>query len=325
MSQPADWQNLRERLTPLLREEPRVLDFGFAPLPAETAGSGLLDRWLSQGFQADMAWMDRTAAMRKHPLGAWEKMQSALVALWRYPQPLKAQPDWISSYAQGMDYHQQIGNVLRSWSSLLSQGENAYNTRPFVDSLPLPERSLAVAAGLGFIGRNGMFIHPRHGSAFFIAGLLLDTPCPEMPRVLPFAHGCATCNRCQNACPSEAIGEEGLVDSRRCASYLTIEHRGAFSKDQQADCSHTLFGCDLCQSVCPYNKRHLGETAPYWPISLEDWVKKAPKGEGLARMLRGTPLERTGRPGMLRNLAAWARNHGQPEIAEELECLLAEP
>lgn len=315
---------IRAHLDALLAQRSEVLDWGYTALPAALAGAEKLDQWLQAGHQAGMDWMTRTAELRKHPQDNWEDMTTALVVLWRYPSPLPRQPGWIAAYAQGPDYHVSIGTVLRDWCQDLAQRFPGLHSRPFVDSLPLAERELAVRAGLGWIGRHTLLIHPRHGSAFFIAGLLLNVNTENEPAAVRFAKGCASCRRCLDACPAQAITEENGVDARRCISYLTIEHRGDFSAEQASWAGHGLFGCDICQTVCPYNKKHLADSVPFWPTEPSAWLDKAPKGQGLARMLRDTPLERAGRKGLLRNLQAWAVRHDDALTAQSVDNLRKE-
>lgn len=324
MSHDERWPGIRAFFDERARSHSSILDWGYTPLADTLPGADKLDTWLQTGMHADMDWMLRTAELRKHPRRHWEGMRSALVLLWKYPRPLPREPEWIAAYAHGTDYHYEIAATLKQWCAELAETFPGLSARHFVDSLPVAERELAAQAGLGWPGRHTLLIHPRHGSAFFIAGLLLSCECPEQPQEVEFAQGCTHCRKCLEACPTGAITPEGFVDARRCISYLTIEHRGPFREDQQASTGHTLFGCDICQTVCPYNKKHLENSPPYWPTGTVEWLQKAPQGNGLSRMLRGTPLERTGRKGLLRNLQAWSLQHGDESSAQLAEQILNE-
>jgi len=249
--------------------------------------SSRLDQWLNRGYNADMNWMASTAETRKHPADFNGKSyNAAMIALWRYPRPLQKKHEPIAAYAHGKDYHITFGAALHELA-LKVDGQ------AFVDSLPVAERELAAMAGLGFIGKNTMLINPKFGSGFFIGGVLLDTdletlhPPPQQPK-----NGCAKCRKCIDACPSKAITEDGFLDSRRCASYLTIEYRGEFSEEQKEWAKHSIFGCDICQRVCPYNARHLAETEPYFSPDESEWKKKT---------IKESPLQRAGTRNLKRN------------------------
>ena len=262
------------------------LAFGLAPLDKALPHSLHLDEWLRRGFNADMNWMASTAQTRKTPANFNGKSYNAAwVALWKYPRPLQKKHEAIAAYAHGKDYHLSIGSILREWAAQV-QGQ------AFIDSLPVAERELAVLAGLGFIGRNTMLINTKFGSGFFIGGILLNTDVSATP--MHPQNGCAKCRRCIDACPSKAITEDGFLDSRRCASYLTIEHRGEFSEEQKGWVKDSIFGCDICQRVCPYNARHLAETEPYF-LPNENFTKGK---------IKTTPLWRAGIKNLKRNYIA---------------------
>ncbi|MDR1830486.1 MAG: hypothetical protein LBQ76_06925 [Candidatus Fibromonas sp.] len=270
-------------------ETTECLAFGYTPLPALLPHSAHLDEWLHRGFNADMSWMAQNAEMKKHPADFNGKYYNAAwVALWKYPRPLQKRQEPIAAYAHGKDYHITIGSILREWAKQV-------DGQPFIDSLPIAERELAVMAGLGFIGKNTMLINPKFGSGFFIGGILLNADVRALPATpLHPQNACAKCRRCIDACPNKALSEDGFLDSRRCASYLTIEHRGEFSEEQKEWVKNSIFGCDICQRVCPYNARHLVETEPYF---LPD--ENLTKGK-----IKTTPLWRAGIKNLKRNYMA---------------------
>ncbi|MCL2284018.1 MAG: 4Fe-4S dicluster domain-containing protein [Fibromonadales bacterium] len=222
-----------------------MLASGYTSLPDIIPHAEYLDEWLRRGFNADMKWMERHAEVRKHPRTFNGKSYNAAwISLWRH----KSRP----AFAIGEDYHIAIGDILREKAERIGG-------QYFVDSLPIAERELAVLAGLGFIGKNRLLINPKFGSGFFIGGILLDDADVNVGarRALPLhshpQHGCAKCRRCIDACPSKALTEDGFLDARRCASYLTIEHKGELSEQQKEWAKHCTYGCDVCQRVCPYN------------------------------------------------------------------------
>ncbi|MDR1813013.1 MAG: hypothetical protein LBQ87_09330 [Candidatus Fibromonas sp.] len=251
------------------------------PLPPTLPNASRLDKWIEKNYHASMEWMARTAEARKHPANNYN---AAWIGLWKYPRPLQKKHEPIAAYAHGKDYHITVGNILREKALQL-------NGLPFVDSLPVAERELAAMAGLGFIGKNTMLINPKFGSGFFIGGILLNTDALHTVGALP--NGCAKCRKCIDACPNKALSEDGFLDSRRCASYLTIEYRGEFSEEQREWAKHSIFGCDICQRVCPYNARHLAETEPYF------FEENFSKGK-----IKGTPLWRAGTKSLKRNYMA---------------------
>lgn len=288
--------------------EPNVLDWAAVGIPSHMAGEEHLRAWLAQGFNADMQWMNTHIEVRLHPERLLDGVQSALVFLWKYPQKLRPENDpselRIAAYAQGEDYHITLGKWLNGLVAKLQDAYPEAGFRPFVDALPVLERELAVLGGLGWIGRNSMLIHPRHGSSFFIGGILTTKSWGKVGGHESRKDFCGTCTRCITACPTGAIRAERQVDARSCISYLTIEKSGAFSAQESSGLGNWLFGCDLCQSCCPWNSKHLGADDPFWPNTREQWRHLLVAGNGLRSRIRGTPLLRTGRKGLLRNFTS---------------------
>jgi epoxyqueuosine reductase len=219
----------------------------------------------------------------------------------------------VARYAWGEDYHRVVGDQLaRLAAGLVELGSTPALTRWYVDAGPVPERELAQRAGLGWIGKNTMLIHPRLGSFTFIGTVFTDL---DLAVDAPFtADRCGTCRRCLEACPTAAFPEPRCLDARRCISYLTIEHRGPFDEAQGAMIGEWLFGCDTCQDVCPWNLRfahHTNEPCFVWRSEIQD-----PDLHELAQMdspdferhFRATAFERPGRKGMARNAQQVLRN-----------------
>ncbi|GHV17315.1 hypothetical protein AGMMS49938_18030 [Fibrobacterales bacterium] len=257
------------------------LDFGAVELPAVLPNTNRFYEWIKRGFHAEMEWI-------KKRFNA-EDFSIAWVALWKYPHRLSSKNEPIAAYAQGLDYHLTVGKILREWAQQAGG-------RAFCDSLPIAERELAVMAGLGFIGRNTMLINPKFGSAFFIGGVLLNTPCVGEPKEISKKYAkCTNCRKCIDSCPNGALTEDGFLDSRKCTSYLTIEHRGDFTEEQKKLINGCVFGCDICQRVCPYNLRHLKESEPFFSPEI---VKN---GEWKKSIIKNTPLFRAGVKNLKRN------------------------
>ncbi len=239
----------------------------------------------------------------------------------------------IARYAWGRDYHRVLASRLKKFAKNLESmgglgGELRY--RIFSDAVPLLERTVAKSAGLGFIGRNTLLIRPGLGSFSFLAEILLNVEI-EVETKAPdsFSPGCGSCSRCLSACPTGALPESGVLNAERCISYLTIEKRSAFSEWEAMAVSDWLFGCDLCQEVCPFNHRGLQETkikdflarenqGPY--ISLLRILRIRSKDEFLS-LYAGTPLMRAGFEQMVRNACAVVGNTKVVEAIPELEFL----
>jgi epoxyqueuosine reductase len=221
----------------------------------------------------------------------------------------------VAQYAWSSDYHDVLGARLKKLAAAIGDVAPGAATRCYVDAGPVPERELAQRAGLGWIGKNMMLIHPEIGSFTFIGVVLTDA---DLAGDLPFdADRCGTCRRCLDACPTNAFPEPHVLDATRCISYLTIEHRGDFNDQQRADVGEWAFGCDVCQDVCPWNESFALPTtdaafapradvrAPDLPALLEM------DQDAFARRYGDTPFARPGLEGMRRNaVAALARREG---------------
>lgn len=226
-----------------------------------------LDAWLDSGNHADMDWMARYRDIRKNPKALMEGAKTAVVVALNYAQeePEEQRDESslkVSTYAWGKDYHKVIRRRL---ASLLKRFQSAFpqvgiEGRAMTDSAPVLEKALAIEAGLGWQGKNTLVIHPEHGSQFFIGELLLNIYLPV--QAATFTDHCGRCQRCIDACPTDALGGVELgeaprvLDSRRCISYWTIESAAdVFPEDVQKNLQGWVFGCDICQQVCPWNQR----------------------------------------------------------------------
>ncbi len=195
----------------------------------------------------------------------------------------------------------------------------------FCDTSPVFERDFAAEAGLGWRGKNATLLHRKHGSGFLLAGFLLDVDLDAPPR--PTADFCGGCTACLDACPTDALIAPGKLDAGKCISYWTIEHKGSIPEDMSSKFGNWIYGCDICQDVCPWNRKP-GRAHPAsavgeeplaqddWPRTPEDWLKLLRKGGGFRSLLRHTPLPRAGRQALLRNVLIAMRNTGAPLSAE---------
>lgn len=269
------------------------------------------DAWIARGHHADMGWLAASRALRADVDALLPGARSVIAVALDYNRPnppVPGQPR-IARYALGRDYHKVLrGKLKRLASQIEAQG---FACRPCVDSAPVFERDYARLAGLGWFGKNTLLIDSRRGSWFFI-GLLLTTAHWEPD--LPTEGGCGTCTRCIDACPTGAIafndGRWG-IDSRRCVSYLTIEHEGPIDPDLSAGMGGWTFGCDVCQEVCPFNEERPSQPLRgaramepdllldrSWPSLAEIEALSEPEWDVLTR---GSPVRRAGLEGLKRN------------------------
>jgi epoxyqueuosine reductase len=273
-----------------------------------------LDRWLADGHAGTMTYLHRQAEKRKDPRLIMPQAKSAVVTLTNYfHAPAVASPaatPRVAQYAWSSDYHDVLAKRLEQLAAEIRLLVPGSKTRCYVDAGPVPERELAQLAGLGWIGKNMMLIHPEIGSFTFIGVVLTDA---ELEADLPFeADRCGTCRRCLDACPTQAFAGPRDLDARACISYLTIEHRGEFTATQasQVGGGDWLFGCDVCQDVCPWNESFARATpdpafAPRADVAQPDIRQLATIDEhDFQRRYDGTPFTRPGHRGMRRNAAA---------------------
>jgi epoxyqueuosine reductase len=273
-----------------------------------------------------MAYLtDRRAAVRDDPRNLLPSARSIVCVgkVYQTAHPHTedaADPErgWISRYAWGSDYHDEMRPGLERLDAALRERAGAgYESKICVDTAPLLERSYARLAGIGWIGKNTMLISQELGSWFFLGELLLSI---EIEPDAPPPDRCGTCTSCLDACPTDAIGSLG-VDSTRCISYFTIELRGPVPEDRRRGIGAHLFGCDICQDVCPWNRRAALSTDPaYEPRQF------APPLDRLAALteaefrdaFRGTPVTRASYSGFLRNVAIAMGNAGLLKYREPL-------
>lgn len=269
-----------------------------------------LRTWLARGYGGTMTYMQRQALKRDEPARIVPGSTRAVVVLKGYDA---APPDVcrtrarVARYAWGEDYHAVLGDLLAALAeTLIALGATPAATRWYVDAGPVPERELAQRAGLGWIAKNTMLIDPRVGSFTFIGSVFTDLP---LAVDVPFsADHCGRCRACLDACPTGAFPAPRVLDARRCISYLTIEQRGPFTPDDGARIGAWLFGCDLCQDVCPWNTKHptgtqrLPRLAPRAELVAPDLdALSAGDVEAFARQYGATAFTRAGASGMARN------------------------
>ena len=236
----------------------RAVELGFDRVaigPASPPEHGpAFSRWVGSGYAATMDYLGRREGERLDPARVLPGARSVVCVALNYYQGEPARdPSWspVARYAWGRDYHAVMTPRLSDLAAHLAEAGGAAS-KGYVDTGPLLERDLAARAGLGWVGKNTMLLHPELGSWFFI-GALLTTATLDFDEALP--DRCGSCRACLDACPTDAFVAPYVLDARRCISYLTIEHRGAIDPDLENALGPWQFGCDVCQSVCPWNRK----------------------------------------------------------------------
>jgi len=302
-------------------------DLGFSAVAAAPAlpyrGAAAYQAWIDAGYHADMAWMARNMERRVDP-GQVVPGAATVLSLWMAydPGPLGPKPDDVprgrmARYALGDDYHDLIPGRLRALAGALGDPVS----RSYTDTGPVLERSVAETAGLGWIGKNGCLVTTQRGSFGFLAEIITAVPLPVTEA--PHPNRCGTCSRCMPACPTGAIVAPGVVDSRRCISYLTIEHRGPIPRDLRPLIGDWVFGCDLCQEVCPWNRHSKTATEPAFAPRAD---RVYPDLVGLLELtqeefsarFKGSAIKRTKRHGLARNAAIALGNACDPRTVPAL-------
>ncbi|MDX1962610.1 MAG: tRNA epoxyqueuosine(34) reductase QueG [Pirellulales bacterium] len=301
--------------------------------PAATPpGYDALQAWLAAGYAGEMHYFaERLPAYRDLNLvlpGASSLLLLAMPYLPASDTPPPEGAGRVASYAWGVDYHQELWRRLDTLCELLRTLVPGCRCRGVTDSAPLLEREFAQLAGLGWIGKNTLLLNRDYGSWFFLAALVSDVP---LPADQPFAADhCGTCTACLTACPTNAFVQPYVLDATRCISYLTIETRTALSETDRQRIGDWLWGCDICQMVCPWNNKVPSTTDPAWQppaggpaVELGElfyWTD-----EQFATRFRHTPLWRAKRRGLLRNAAIVLANQGETRAIPALTQGTADP
>jgi epoxyqueuosine reductase len=325
-----------------------ALDLGFDLVgiaPAQRAlHADAYAQWVEDGCAAGMGYMARSVPRRQDPRILLEGARSVVVVGLSYyagepPASIWSDPSRgrVARYAWGDDYHESMSPALEKLAQYVAQeSRQGVRHRVCVDTSPILERDAAAAAGLGFIGRNTCLIHPVMGSHLFLGELLLDITLDyDLPMLgtddanevggNDLVPGCGQCRRCLDACPTGALRSPYLLDSRRCISYLTIENKGEIPVPARSQMGNWIFGCDICQDVCPWPRRYARAMGMKEYDGDPDRI--APRLVDLMALtdaefevrFRHTPLWRSKRQGLLRNVAVALGNWGDEAAVAVLE------
>jgi epoxyqueuosine reductase len=267
-----------------------------------------LANWLQQGMHGQMQYMEKYFELRVNPYKLLPGARSVICFLMNYfpVADQKKNIPKISKYAYGKDYHEVIRPKLQQILHRMKEKFGDFQGRGFVDSAPVLERSWAVNSGLGWIGKNGNLIHKKSGSFFFIATLIVDLDLNyDAPETADY---CGTCTRCIEACPTQAIGKDKVVDGSKCISYFTIELKDLLiPENMKGQFDNWMFGCDTCQDVCPWNRfSKPTNEADFKPVaeilhfSEKDWEELTE--ENFKKVFATSPLKRAKYSGIRRNL-----------------------
>jgi epoxyqueuosine reductase len=273
--------NISEKIKSKVKEL-GFLDCALRPATALTEEKEHFQYWLDAGMNGEMGYMERNKEKRLDPRLLFENAKTILIVLQNYhTRETQKDPEApvISKYAYGTDYHFVMKDKLKSLLHFIKDEFGPCNGRPFVDSAPVLERAWAQRAGLGWVGKNSNLISVEHGSFFLIGELILDIELPfDQPRMVP--DHCGKCTRCIDACPTNAIVDNRVIDARKCISYQTIELRGELDKNLKGQFENRVFGCDICQDVCPWNLKpephdetHLKPSQKLLELTREEWYK----------------------------------------------------
>ena len=322
-------------------------DSGLVSLPHFHADrdASRFENWINAGRAGTMGYLERTNEAGKRIRARvdipFPWVQSAIVCFFVYNspglrsiEPADPSTGWIARYAwsstrdangkrRPTDYHKVLLKRLRALDAKLHDQYGAFESRAYVDTGPVVERSLASAAGLGWSAKNTCLIHPRLGSFGFLAVLLTSLPVAEGKASLPAPDRCGTCRRCIEACPTDALFTPYQMDATRCIAYLTIEHKGSIAPELMEGTGRQVFGCDICQDVCPWNRKAAITSDQEMEARAElinpalEWLA-AMTEQQFEAAFNGSPVRRTGYVGLQRNIAVAMGNSGLVRFAPRL-------
>jgi len=303
--------SLPERHSQLIKQEASTLGFSFCGISkAEFLKDEAprLEEWLKRGYHGKMSYLENYFDKRMDPTLLVPGAKSVVSLLYNYSPKKDLARDGeykVAKYAYGEDYHFVVKDKLKTLLDVLQEKIGMINGRAFVDSAPVMERTWAARSGLGWTGKNSLLLNREMGSFFFIAELIIDLPLEYDHAVKDF---CGTCTACMDACPTDAIVEPYVVDGSRCISYYTIELKEAIPADVKGKFENWIFGCDICQDVCPWNSFSRPHTEQRFDpgdtlegFSKQDWREIT--DEVFTKVFGRSAIRRTRLDGLKRNIA----------------------
>lgn len=304
--------NPSEKYASILKSTAKRLGFDFCGIAKAEfleEEAPRLEEWLNRNYQGKMGYLANHFDKRLDPAKLVEGAKTVVSLIYNY-FPTQKLPDKktdikLAKYAYGEDYHEVIRAKLSEFLEVLREEVGEINGRSFVDSAPVMERQWAQKAGLGWLGKNSLLLNREMGSFYFLAELIIDLEAmPDLPLTKDY---CGTCTACIDACPTDAIVQPGVVDASRCISYLTIELKESIPDEFAGKMENWVFGCDICQDVCPWNRFSKPNQEPAFQPNSElagfsnrDWVEMTE--ETFKRVFSKSAVKRTKFSGLIRNL-----------------------
>ena len=319
----------------LIKNQALALGFdlvGISPAESHYGEADLFERWLGRGYAGEMNYLERGLLKRKEMERILSGAKSVVSCAVNYntenPRSTEASGGgWISRYAWGDDYHDVIGKMLGELADYITGlFPEETGVRAYVDTGPVLEKVHASHSGIGWVGKNTCLINQRVGSWLFLGEVITDI---ELDYDSAVEDRCGTCTRCIDACPTDAIVEPYVLDARKCISYLTIELKGKIPVELREGVENNVFGCDVCQDVCPWNREALftlkKSFAPREKLLSPDfkWLMEL-DGDGFREVFRKSPVKRAKRRGFMRNVLVAVGNSGNKEYIEYVRGLLGD-
>lgn len=304
--------NLSDKYAGIIKSQAKKLGFDFcgiakAEFLEEEAPK--LEQWLNQHYHGEMAYMANHFDKRLDPTKLVDGAKTVVSLIYNYypSERLSEGPEdyKLAKYAYGQDYHFVIKDKLKSLLAVLQEEIGEFGGRAFVDSAPVMERQWAQKSGLGWLGKNSLLLNKQMGSFFFLAELIIDLEVsPDPPMVKDY---CGTCTKCIDACPTEAIVKPGVVNGSHCISYFTIELKEQIPQEVKGKFDNWIFGCDICQDVCPWNRFSKAHKEPLFDpnpdlkqLRKKDWEEIT--AETFNKVFKKSAVKRTKFSGLLRNI-----------------------
>ena len=302
---------LKNKRTKIIKTEAKKFGFiscGISKAEFLEDHASYLEKWLKKNYNGKMSYMERNFDKRLDPRKLVHGSKSVISLSFNYytkKKQLDSNSYKVSKYAFGNDYHFVIKNKLNKLLLSLKNKIGNFNARVFVDSAPVMERAWAEKSGLGWVGKNTLMISKKKGSYFFLAEIICDL---ELDHDMPVMDHCGTCTACIDACPTEAIIKPYVLDSNKCISYLTIELKDSIPKQFENKMQDWIFGCDICQDVCPWNKfseenNHilLQPSDKFLNMKKNDWIELTE--ETFKKVFKNSPIKRANFNGLKKNIS----------------------